>query len=66
MQKLIIFFLGYMSKLELPAKRGNFKDFRTGLVNLSPVDRSCRQAEREEFVLFDQENQAWEKFKEAL
>lgn len=54
-----------MSKVELPTKRGNFVDFRAGLVNLCLVERSCRQAEREEFVLFDQEYQAREK-KEAL
>lgn len=65
-QKLINFALSYMSKIELPAKRGNFVEFRTGLINLCPVGRSCSQAERDQFTLYDQEHQVRRKFKEAL
>merc|ERR1712013_772162 len=46
LQKMINFSLRYMSELELPAKRGTFVEFRTGLINLCPVGRSCSYGER--------------------
>jgi hypothetical protein len=42
-QRLLNFSLWYMSQLELPFKRGHFVDFRTGVINLCPVGRSCSQ-----------------------
>ena len=41
----------YMSELKLPAKRGNFVEFRSGIINICPVGRSCTQAEREQVKL---------------
>ena len=55
-----------MSELELPAKRGTFVEFRTGLINVCPVGRSCSYDERLEFAKFDRENNVRLKFKEAL
>ena len=40
LQKFINFCLGYMSKLELPVKRGTFIEFRNGLINICPPGRS--------------------------
>jgi len=66
LQTFINFCLAYMSDLRLPAKRGNFIEFRNGLINVCPVGRSCSQAEREEFNRYDQENQVRSKFIEEL
>ena len=55
-----------MSELELPAKRGTFIEFRTGLINLCPVGRSCSYQERLDFAAFDKEHNVRLKFKEAL
>jgi len=66
LQKMINFCLKYMAELELPAKRGTFVEFRTGLINVCPVGRSCSYDERLEFAKFDQENNVRLKFKEAL
>lgn len=33
--------------------RGNFIEFRKGLINVCPVGRSCSQAERDEFAAYD-------------
>jgi len=66
LQEMINFSLKYMAELELPAKRGTFVEFRTGLINLCPVGRSCSYEERLEFAKFDSENQVRLKFKEAL
>uniref|UniRef100_S4PMU4 Phosphomannomutase n=1 Tax=Pararge aegeria TaxID=116150 RepID=S4PMU4_9NEOP len=66
LQKVINYSLGYMSKLQLPAKRGNFVEFRSSMINLCPVGRSCTQAEREEFSRYDIEHKVRAKFVEAL
>lgn len=66
LQKFINFALGYMSKLTLPVKRGTFIEFRTGLINVSPIGRGCSQTERDEFELHDKEHKIREKFIESL
>ncbi|XP_047529256.1 phosphomannomutase [Vanessa atalanta] len=66
LQRVINFALGYMSKLQLPAKRGNFVEFRSSMINICPVGRSCSQAEREEFSRYDLEHNIRAKFVEAL
>lgn len=66
LQRVINFSLGFMSKIELPAKRGNFVEFRSSMINICPVGRSCSQAERDEFVRFDTEHLVRQKFVEAL
>lgn len=55
-KKLINTSLNYMSKLDIPKKRGTFIEFRTGMINLCPVGRSCSQDEREDFFDYDNEN----------
>lgn len=66
LQKFINFCLNYMSTLTLPAKRGNFIEFRNGLINVCPVGRSCSQLEREQFNAYDKEHKIREKFIEQL
>ena len=55
-----------MSDIELPVKRGTFIEFRSGLINICPVGRSCTQAERDQFALYDAEHGIREKFREQL
>lgn len=66
LQTLINFCLRYMSDLELPCKRGNFIEFRTGLINICPIGRSCSQTEREQFTEYDRRHGIRAKFAEAL
>ncbi len=66
LQKVINFALRYMSELELPVKRGTFVEFRSGMLNLCPVGRSCSQAERDQFAAYDAEHSVRAKFKAAL
>lgn len=42
-----------MSKIKLPVKRGNFVEFRSGMINISPVGRSCSKTERDDFEKYD-------------
>nr|ACO11539.1 Phosphomannomutase 2 [Caligus rogercresseyi] len=52
-QKIINFALRHLSSLELPVKRGNFVEFRNGLINISPPGRSVSQEQRLEFYELD-------------
>ena len=65
-QKLINTIFEYMSRLEIPKKRGNFIEFRTGMINCSPVGRSCSQDERMEFYEYDLKNNVRSKMSEYL
>lgn len=66
LQEFINACLEYMSKLTLPLKRGNFIEFRNGLINVCPVGRSCNQKEREQFAKYDLENGIRSDFKQYL
>ncbi|KOB78176.1 Phosphomannomutase [Operophtera brumata] len=66
LQKVINFALGYMSKLKLPAKRGNFIEFRSSMINICPVGRSCSQAERDQFSQFEIKHNIRQEFVNAL
>ncbi len=55
-----------MSELILPFKRGTFVEFRTGLINLCPVGRSCTQEERDLFAKYDTIHKIREKFIRSL
>ncbi|XP_047517702.1 phosphomannomutase [Pieris napi] len=66
LQRVINFALGYMSNIELPAKRGNFVEFRSSMINICPVGRSCNQNERDQFSQFDNQYNIRSKFVEAL
>lgn len=66
LQELINFCLKYISELPLPFKRGTFIEFRTGMLNVSPVGRNCTPKERLQFYEYDIENQVRQKFIHAL
>lgn len=55
-----------MSKITLPVKRGTFIEFRTGLINVCPVGRTCSQAERDQFEQYDKTHKIRESFITAL
>lgn len=54
-QYLINTILQLLAEIKLPCKRGNFIELRTGMINVSPIGRSCSQKERDEFEQFDKE-----------
>ncbi|XP_034248528.1 phosphomannomutase [Thrips palmi] len=56
LQKFINFTLLCLSQIELPVKRGTFVEFRTGMLNISPIGRSCSRDERNEFEQFDKQH----------
>jgi hypothetical protein len=44
--RLVNFCLNYMSKIDIPQKRGTFVEFRNGMINVSPIGRNCNREER--------------------
>lgn len=66
LQDFINFVLRYISELKLPFKRGTFIEFRTGMMNVTPVGRNCSKKEREQFNEYDCEHHIREKFIQAL
>jgi len=45
--------LHYLSTIDIPVKRGTFIEFRSGMINISPIGRSCSTVERDEFEKYD-------------
>ncbi|XP_037110898.1 phosphomannomutase 2 isoform X1 [Syngnathus acus] len=66
LQEFINFCLNYLSKIKLPKKRGTFIEFRNGMLNVSPIGRSCSVEERKEFFELDQREKIREKFVSIL
>ncbi|XP_070811120.1 phosphomannomutase 2 isoform X3 [Pituophis catenifer annectens] len=62
LQDLINYCLSYIAKIKLPRKRGTFIEFRNGMLNVSPVGRSCSQGERMEFFELDKREQIRDRF----
>ncbi|GAB5036294.1 phosphomannomutase a1 [Nannochloropsis oceanica] len=48
--------LRYLSDLDIPIKRGTFIEYRTGMLNISPIGRNCNREERNAFEVMDLEN----------
>lgn len=66
LQKFINFVLHYLSTITLPVKRGTFVEFRAGMLNISPIGRSCSQEERDAFEKYDKEHEIRKTMIEAL
>lgn len=66
LQEIINFCLRYIADLNIPVKRGNFLEYRNGLMNASPIGRNCSQKEREAFAELNKTEKILEKFAEAL
>jgi phosphomannomutase len=66
LKEFINFCLKYLSELDIPIKRGNFIEFRTGMLNVSPIGRNCSQSERDDFAKYNKEHHILEDFKKTL
>ena len=47
------FVLKYIADLDIPVKRGTFVEYRTGMINVSPIGRNCSREERNAFEEYD-------------
>ncbi|KAJ6328601.1 hypothetical protein OIU76_005835 [Salix suchowensis] len=53
LKEFINFTLHYIADLDIPIKRGTFIEFRSGMLNVSPIGRNCSQEERDDFEKYD-------------
>ncbi|PKA53025.1 Phosphomannomutase [Apostasia shenzhenica] len=53
LKEFINYTLHYIGDLDIPIKRGTFIEFRSGMLNVSPIGRNCSQEERDEFEKYD-------------
>jgi len=60
-QKLINVCLKVLSNTSIPVKRSHFIELRNGMINISPIGRSCSQKERDDFDLWDKKNKIRDK-----
>lgn len=66
LKKLINFCLHYIADLDIPIKRGTFIEYRTGMLNVSPIGRNCSREERDEFERYDKDAGVRKAFVEKL
>ncbi len=64
--RFVNFVLRYIADLDIPMKRGTFIEFRTGMINVSPIGRNCSYDERLTFSEYDKEHQIRQKMIDAL
>ena len=55
-QKIINTILLWIINEKLPFKRGNFINFRRGMLYVTPIGGDCSYEERQKFILFDKVN----------
>ncbi|AFN82955.1 phosphomannomutase [Encephalitozoon romaleae SJ-2008] len=61
-KEFVGFVLEYLSKMDIPIKRGNFIEYRNSMINISPIGRNCSREERKEFFELDKK----EKFRKSM
>lgn len=66
LKTFINFCLHYIADLDIPIKRGTFIEFRSGMLNVSPIGRNCAQQERCDFEEYDKTHKIRETFIAAL
>lgn len=66
MQTLLNWTLRYLSDITLPKKRGTFIEFRSGMLNISPIGRNCSRDERNDFEAYDKEHNIRAKMVETM
>jgi len=55
-KRIVNWVMKYLADLDLPVKRGTFIEFRSGMLNISPIGRNCSRAERNDYEKFDLAN----------
>mmetsp|Transcript_23209 Transcript_23209/g.65883 ORF Transcript_23209/g.65883 Transcript_23209/m.65883 type:complete len:249 (+) Transcript_23209:56-802(+) len=65
-KKLVNWTLRYLSEIDIPVKRGTFIEYRTGMMNISPIGRNCSREERNAFEAYDNEHKIRTTMVEAM
>jgi phosphomannomutase len=52
-KRIVNWTLQYLAQIDIPIKRGTFIEFRSGMMNISPIGRNCSREERNDFEAYD-------------
>jgi phosphomannomutase len=52
-KEFVRFTLHYLADIDIPIRRGTFIEYRSGMLNISPIGRNCSREERNEFEAYD-------------
>jgi len=55
-KRVVNWVMKYLSDVDIPVKRGTFIEFRSGMLNISPIGRDCSREERNDYEKFDLEH----------
>lgn len=55
-KRIVNWCMRYIADLDIPVKRGTFVEFRSGMLNISPIGRNCSREERNDYEKFDLEH----------
>ncbi len=65
-KRIVNWTLKYLADVDIPVKRGTFIEYRTGMLNISPIGRNCSRAERNDYEEFDLKNNIRKNMVEAM
>mmetsp|Transcript_26159 Transcript_26159/g.43644 ORF Transcript_26159/g.43644 Transcript_26159/m.43644 type:complete len:250 (+) Transcript_26159:59-808(+) len=65
-KKIVNWVMKYLCEIDIPVKRGTFIEFRSGMMNISPIGRNCSREERNDYEKFDLENNIRKNMVEAM
>jgi len=65
-KNIVNFVLRYIADLDIPVKRGTFLEFRSGMINVSPIGRNCDKDERNDYEKFDLKHEIRKKMIDAM
>jgi len=65
-KRIVNWVMKYLADLDLPIKRGTFIEFRSGMLNISPIGRNCSREERNDYEKFDLEHNIRKNMVEAM
>jgi len=54
-RRIVNWTLKYLADIDIPVKRGTFIEFRSGMMNISPIGRNCSREERNDYEKIDLE-----------
>lgn len=66
LKKIVNWVMKYLSDVDIPVKRGTFIEFRSGMLNISPIGRNCSRAERNDYETFDLKHNIRKNMVEAM
>ena len=60
LREFLNYTLKYLANLDVPQKRGTFIEFRSGMLNITPIGRNCSRPERNDFEKWYKESKCRE------